>query len=101
MKIGKEAFHRVRGCRSGNDRHAVKLAAIAGGKHDGFFENSAAAQLVGRIQRLLLCESDAFAKLDRSGAMTTPDQGNVHFRIGDGWHGRVTVSPAKRTCEAG
>src|SRR5271154_2555630 len=96
MEGCEEIFHFIgdRGARRGG--HAIQFAAVARGKNDGFIENSAAAQFAGSVQRLLSCERDALAELDRSRAMVATNQRDAYaarsasggraFRVGRGSH---------------
>ena len=81
MKGGEKFFHRVGDRGAGRRGHAVQLAAIAGGEHHRFFENSLAAQFVGGFKRLLGRERDALAKFHRRGAMVAADQRDVYARL--------------------
>src|SRR6185437_9243915 len=66
---GEKILHRIGYRRPRICRNAIKLAAIARGKHHRFFENSSLAEFSRSLQRLLGSERHALAKLHRSRAM--------------------------------
>ena len=78
MKRVKKLFHRFGDRRAHFAGNAVEFAAIAGGEHHRFLENSLAAKFVRRFERLLLSEGNAFAKFHGSGAMVAADQRDLN-----------------------
>src|SRR5208282_2286991 len=80
MERGEENFHRVGYVGVNLRRDPVQFAAVASGEHYRFFEDSLAAQLVGRMQSLLRRERYAFAELDRRRPVVAADQRDLNSR---------------------
>src|SRR5260370_37871337 len=76
----EEPLHRARAVVSKLAGYAVKFAAVAGGKDQRLFQDSARTQLVGGFARLLDAECDALSQLDGSRAMIQSDEDNFHLR---------------------
>jgi hypothetical protein len=78
MKFAEERGKPRRGFVHRLWRNAIDFAAIAGGKHQRLFEQSAGAQFVGSAAGLLVGERHPFAHLKRRGTVVQSDKDNFH-----------------------
>src|SRR5579859_4810790 len=62
-------------------RHAVYFAAIAGGKDEGFLEDSLRAKLFGGPAGLLGGKGNPLAHLNGRGAVIQSDENDLHARV--------------------
>ena len=76
----QEQFHRAGAVGREFAGNAVQFAAVAGRKHQRFFEDAARTQLFGGFASLFGAERDALAQRNRGCAVVQSDENNFHLR---------------------